>query len=65
VKKIRISKRHHPASSRLEPLPTDPRDRDIMRAKQLAGRSRPPGAAPRARGAEPERGGPDAEDRHA
>jgi hypothetical protein len=65
MKKLRISKRHRPASWPLEPLPPDPRDRDIMRAKQLAGRSRPPGAAPRARGAGPDRGAPYAEDGHA
>jgi WhiB family transcriptional regulator, redox-sensing transcriptional regulator len=36
VNKIRISKRHRPASWRLEPLPADPCDGDIVRAKQLA-----------------------------
>ena len=65
VKKVRISKRHRPASWWLEPLSADPRDRDIMRAKQFAGRSRPPAAAPRVRNAEPDRGVPCAEDRHA
>lgn len=40
MRKIRTSKRH-PAKWRLEPLPLDLRDRDIMRAKQLA-RSLPP-----------------------
>ena len=50
---MRISKRHRAASWPLEPQSADPRDRDIMRAKQLAIRSRPPGAAPRARDAEP------------
>jgi hypothetical protein len=34
MRKIRISKRHNPAQRRLEPLPLDPRDRDIVRAKQ-------------------------------
>lgn len=38
---IRISKRHRPASWRLEPQSADPRDPDIVRAKQLVGRSRP------------------------
>lgn len=57
VKQIRISKHHRPASWALEPLPADPRDPDIVRAKQLARRSRPPGDATRARGAEPDRGG--------
>lgn len=65
VNKIRISKRHRPASGPLEPLPADPRDRDIVRAKQLAVRSRPPGATPRARDAEPGQGFACAEDRHA
>lgn len=65
MKKIRISKRHRPAGWWLEPLSADPRDRDIVRAKQLAGRSRLPGAARRARGAGPDRGIACAEDRHA
>ena len=65
MNKTRISKRHRPASWRPEPLPADPRDCDIMRAKQLAGRSWPPGAAPSARSAGPDRGGPYGEDRHA
>jgi hypothetical protein len=65
MNKIRISKRHRPASRRLEPLPADPRDRDIVRAKQLAGRSRPPGGGPHARDAKPDRGAPSTEDRHA
>jgi hypothetical protein len=64
VNKTRISKRHRPASWRPEPLPADPRDRDIVRAKQLAGRSRPPGAAA-PRDADPDRDGPYGEDRHA
>lgn len=56
VKQIRISKHHRPDTWALEPLPADPRDPDIVRAKQLARRSRPAGAATRARGAEPDRG---------
>jgi hypothetical protein len=64
MNKIRISKRQRPASRLPEPLPADPRDHDIVRAKQLAGRSRP-GGAPHARGAEPDRGAPYTEDRHA
>jgi hypothetical protein len=63
MNKIRISNRHHPASWRLEPLPADPRDRDILRAKQLADRSRL-GSAAHARHAEPDRGAPYTEDRH-
>ena len=47
--KIRISKRHRPVSWRSEPLPTDPCDRDIVRAKQLAGRSRRRPPRPRRR----------------
>jgi hypothetical protein len=38
MRKIRISKRHHPAKRWLEPLQLDPRDRDIARAKQLTRR---------------------------
>lgn len=45
MKQIRISKRHRPGSWRLEPQPADLRDHDIVRAKQLARRSRPPGDA--------------------
>jgi len=41
MRKIRISKRHDPAQRRLEPLPLDPRDRDIVRAKRLARRLPP------------------------
>jgi hypothetical protein len=48
MRKIRISKRDHPAKWWLEPLPLDPRDRDIMRAKQLT-RPLPPGQHRRAR----------------
>jgi hypothetical protein len=65
VKQVRISKHHRPASRPFEPLSADPRDYDIVRAKQLARRSHPPGAVPRAHGAEPDRGDPRAEDRHA
>ena len=46
MNQIRISKRHRPASWRPEPLPAHPRDRDIVRAKQLVGRSRRPAAPP-------------------
>lgn len=65
MKKIRISKRHRPAGWWLEPLSADPRDRDIVRAKQFAGRSRLPGAARRARGADLTGASRDTEDRHA
>jgi hypothetical protein len=42
MRQIRISKRQRPARWRPEPLPPDPRDPDIVRAKQLARRARPP-----------------------
>jgi hypothetical protein len=35
MRQIRISKRHHPDDWRLDPLPLDPRDPDIVRAKEL------------------------------
>jgi hypothetical protein len=46
VRQIRVSKRHHPGAGRLDllsedPLPLDPRDPDIVRAKELARRERP------------------------
>jgi len=41
MRQIRVSKRQRPASGRLEPLPPDARDPDIVRAKQLARRARP------------------------
>lgn len=47
MRRIRISKRRHPAERWLEPLPLDPRDCDIVRAKQLA-RSCPPAGDDRA-----------------
>ena len=40
MKQLRITKRHRPDDWRLEPLPLDPRDPDIVRAKELARRSR-------------------------
>ncbi len=40
MRQIRISKRHRPGGWRLEPLPADPRDPDIVRVKELARRSR-------------------------
>jgi hypothetical protein len=42
---MRISKRHHPAKERLDPLPLDLRDPDITRAKHC----RPASTAMRAR----------------
>lgn len=46
MKQLRITKRHHhPDGWQPEPLPLDPRDPDIVRAKELARRSRT--AAPR------------------
>ena len=50
MKQLRITKRHRPVDWRLEPLPLDPRDPDIVRAKELARRSRT--AAPRPRRAQ-------------
>ena len=41
MKQIRISRRHRPGGWRLDPLPEDPRDPDIVRAKALARRARP------------------------
>ena len=41
MRQIRISRRHRPADWRLDPLPEDPRDPDIVRAKELARRARP------------------------
>ena len=55
MKQLRITKRHRPDDWRLEPLPLDPRDPDIVRAKELAG-----GPAPRHRGPAG-RGGPGTE----
>ncbi len=65
MKQIRVNKHRRPASRWREPLPSDPCDSDIVRAKQLAGRSRLPGAARRARSARPDRGGGYTGDRHA
>jgi hypothetical protein len=42
MRQIRVSKRHRPSTWRLdpqEPLPLDPRDPDIVRAKELDRRS--------------------------
>ena len=40
MRQLRITKRHRPDDWRLEPLPLDPRDPDIVKAKELARRSR-------------------------
>jgi hypothetical protein len=40
MRQLRITKRHRPRDWRLESLPQDPRDPDIVRAKELARRSR-------------------------
>jgi hypothetical protein len=45
VKQIRITKRRPSASGAPEPLPLDPRDPDIVRAKHIARRSPLPRAA--------------------
>ena len=39
MRQIRISKRPRPTRDWPEPLPSDPRDPDIVRAKQLARRA--------------------------
>ena len=53
MKQLRITKRHRPDGWRLEPLPLDPRDPDIVRAKEIARRSRTVASRPgRARQAE-------------
>ena len=39
MRQVQISKRHRPARAWLEPLPSDARDPDIVRAKQLARRA--------------------------
>jgi hypothetical protein len=40
MKQMRITRRHRPDGWQPEPLPLDPRDPDIVRAKELARRSR-------------------------
>jgi hypothetical protein len=65
MRQIRISKHRRPAGRWPEPQPLDLCDSDIVRAKQLAGRSRLPSAARRSRSAPPDRGGRCAGDRHA
>jgi len=40
MRQIRMTKRRRPEDWRLEPLPLDPRDPDIVRAKELARRAR-------------------------
>ena len=40
MKQIQAGKRHRPNAWWLDPLPTDPRDPDVVRVKQLARRSR-------------------------
>ena len=53
MKQLRITKRHRPGGWRQEPLPLDPRDPDIVRAKELARRSRAVALAPRPGGSKP------------
>ena len=50
MRQIRITKRQRPAPCWLEPLPLDPRDPDIVRAKQLARRASPSRGGQGARG---------------
>jgi len=40
MRQIRTIKKRRPEDWRLEPLPLDPRDPDIVRAKELARRAR-------------------------
>ena len=40
MKQLRLAKWHRTSDWRHEPLPLDPRDPDIVRAKELARRSR-------------------------
>jgi len=40
MRQIRMTKRRRPDDWQLEPLPLDPRDPDIVRAKELARRAR-------------------------
>jgi hypothetical protein len=47
MKQLRITKQRRPDAWRLEPLPLDPRDPDIVRAKELARRSRTVASRPR------------------
>ena len=47
MKQLRITKRHRPDGWRLDPLPLDPRDPDIVRAKELARRAGAASARPR------------------
>jgi hypothetical protein len=53
---IRITKRRRPDDWRLEPLPLDPRDPDIVRAKEIARRAGA-GTQPSGRGGRPSRTG--------
>jgi len=46
MKQLRITKRHRPEGWRQEPLPLDPRDPDIVRAKELARRAGAASARP-------------------
>lgn len=49
MRQVRVSKRQRPGDSRLDPLPLDPRDPDIVRAKELsrrAGTAQRAGAVP-------------------
>jgi len=52
---IRITKRRRPDDWWLEPLPVDPRDPDIVRAKEIARRART--AAPAGRTGQSSRAG--------
>jgi hypothetical protein len=49
MRQIRVTKRQRPSDWRQEPLPLDPRDPDIVRAKELARRSSTPQPAAQSR----------------
>jgi hypothetical protein len=51
MRQIRVTKRPRPQGWRLDPLPLDPRDLDIVRAKELDRRSRALTSRTAARGA--------------
>jgi hypothetical protein len=53
---FRITKRRRPDDWRLEPLPLDPRDPDIVRAKEIARRART-GTSPSGGAGRPSRAG--------
>jgi hypothetical protein len=49
MRQVRVTKRPRPRSWQQEPLPLDPRDPDIVRAKELARRENAPRPAQQTR----------------